>query len=137
MSRIAASVCSLALAMTAVSTPAIAQGDPAKKTQTAKTFWGVSAEKFEYRYSDSDEELAVIEGGAFYGTDELEFHWLFEGDWEEAHHAWKTLQNRFVAKAPVDDFSAANAGIRIDTTECPDRVYGQLRLTSMETYVVV
>jgi copper resistance protein B len=32
-----------------VSAPAIAQDDPAKKTQTAKTFWGVSAEKFQYR----------------------------------------------------------------------------------------
>lgn len=31
MSRFTASVCSLALAMTAASTPAIAQGDPAKK----------------------------------------------------------------------------------------------------------
>ena len=70
MSRLTASMCGLTLAVTAMSTPAIAQDDPAKKTQTAKSFWGVSAEKFEYRYSDSDEELAVIEGDAFYGTDE-------------------------------------------------------------------
>jgi copper resistance protein B len=64
MSRLVVSIGGLALAATAITVPALAEEDPAKKTQTAKTFWGVSAEKLEYRYSDSDEELAVIEGDA-------------------------------------------------------------------------
>ena len=71
MKRLSLPLCGLSLAMAMLTGPAIAQEDPAKKTQTAKTFWGVSAEKLEYRYSDSDEELAVIEGDAFYGTDDL------------------------------------------------------------------
>lgn len=134
MSRLPVSICGFALAATAMAGPAFAQEDPAKATQTARTFWGVSAEKLEYRYSDSDEELGVIEGGAFYGTDELELHWLFEGEWEEAHSAWGTLENQFVAQTPVSDFWDAKAGVRIDTPEGPDRVYAVLGLTGLAPY---
>lgn len=132
MSRVRAFLC--ALAVPAMAAPALAQEDPAKETQTASTFWGVSAEKLEYRFSDSDEEVGVIEGGAFYGTDELEFHWLFEGEWEEAHNAWETLENQFVAQTPVSDFWDAKAGVRIDTPEGPDRVYAVLGLTGLAPY---
>lgn len=128
MSRWIFPACALAVAL---ASPAVAQQDPAKKTQTAKTFWGVSAEKLEYRYSDSDEELAVIEGDAFYGTDELKFRWLFSGEWEAADNAWESLENQFVAQIPVDDFWDAKAGIRIDTPEGEDRVYGVLGLTGL------
>ncbi|MFL1467740.1 copper resistance protein B [Marinobacter sp. HN1S83] len=134
MSRLTISMCGLSLAVATLATPVVAQEDPAKKTQTAKTFWGVSAEKFEYRYSDSDEELAVVEADAFYGTDELKFRWLFEGEWEEAHNAWETLENQFVAQTPVSDFWDAKAGIRIDTPEGPDRVHGVLGLTGLAPY---
>lgn len=134
MSRSAVSLCGLALLATAITSPVAAEEDPAKKTQTAKTFWGVSAEKLEYRYSDSDEELAVIEGDAYYGTDELKFRWLFAGEWEEAHNAWETLENQFVGQVPVDDFWDAKAGVRIDTPEGPDRVYGVLGLTGLAPY---
>ncbi|WP_150910710.1 copper resistance protein B [Marinobacter halotolerans] len=131
MTRLTASLSAFSLAMATLVTPAMAQSDLAKKTQTAKSFWGVSAEKLEYRYSDADEELAVIEGGAFYGTDELKFHWLFAGEWEEAHNAWETLENQFVAQTPVSDFWDAKAGVRIDTPEGADRVYGVLGLTGL------
>ncbi|GGC60789.1 copper resistance protein B [Marinobacter halophilus] len=134
MSRVMVSMWGFALAATAFAAPAFAQEDPAKKTQTAKNFWGVSAEKLEYRYSDSDEELAVIEGDAYYGTDELKFRWLFAGEWEEAHNAWETLENQFVGQVPVDDFWDAKAGVRIDTPEGPDRVYGVLGLTGLAPY---
>ncbi len=134
MNRLTVSLCGLSLAVAALATPAVAQEDPAKKTQTARTFWGVAAEKLEYRYSDSDEQLAVIEGDAFYGTDALKFRWLFEGEWEEAHNAWETLENQFVAQTPVSDFWDAKAGIRIDTPEGPDRVYGVLGLTGLAPY---
>lgn len=134
MSRLMLVLGGLALGVAAVTAPAFAQEDPAKKTQTAKSFWGVSAEKLEYRYSDSDEELAVVEGGAFYGTDELKFRWLFEGEWEEAHNAWETLENQFVAQTPISDFWDAKAGIRVDTPEGPDRVYGVVGLTGLAPY---
>lgn len=134
MNFLTAAISGFALAAAAFAVPVFAQEDPAKKTQTAKTFWGVSAEKLEYRYSDSDDELAVIEGDAFYGTDEPKFRWLFEGEWEEAHNAWETLENQFVAQTPVDDFWDAKAGIRVDTPEGPDRVYGVLGLTGLAPY---
>ncbi|WP_372972889.1 copper resistance protein B [Marinobacter sp.] len=134
MNRLTVSLWGVALGATVLAAPAHAQEDPAKKTQTAKTFWGVSAEKLEYRYSDSDDELAVVEGDAFYGTDELKFRWLFEGEWEEAHNAWETLENQFVAQTPISDFWDAKAGIRVDTPEGPDRVYGVVGLTGLAPY---
>lgn len=134
MSRLSLSVWWLLLGATAMGVPALAEEDPAKKTQTAKTFWGVSAEKLEYRYSDSDEELVVIEGDAFYGTDELKFLWLYAGEWEDAHNAWETLENQFVAQTPLDDFWDAKAGIRIDTPDGPDRIHGVLGLTGLAPY---
>lgn len=134
MSRSGLYLAGVAMVFGAVAGPLQAQEDSAKKTQTAKTFWGVSAEKLEYRYSDSDEELGVIEGDAFYGTDELKFRWLFSGEWEEADNAWETLENQFVGQIPVDDFWDAKAGIRIDTPEGSDRVYGVLGLTGLAPF---
>ncbi|MEX0731212.1 MAG: copper resistance protein B [Aquisalimonadaceae bacterium] len=134
MSRLDTFIWGLVLSVTVMAAPAVAQEDLAKKTHTAKTFWGVSAEKLEYRFSDANEELAVIEGDAFFGTDELKFRWLFEGEWEEAHTAWETLENQFVAQTPVDDFWDAKAGIRVDTPEGPDRVFGVVGLTGLAPY---
>lgn len=131
MSRLRVSMLGLALTATGLAVPAMAQEDPAKETQTARIFWGFSAEKLEYRYSDSDEEVAVIESDAFYGTDELKFRWLFTGEWEEAHNAWETLENQLVGQIPVDEFWDAKAGIRIDTPEGQDRVYGVLGLAGL------
>lgn len=117
-----------------LATTAHAQEDMAIAAHSAGAQWGISAEKFEYRYSDSDEELAVLEGDAFYGTDELKFRWLFEGEWEEAHNAWETLENQFVGQIPVAEFWDAKAGVRIDTPEGPDRVYSVLGLTGLAPY---
>lgn len=114
--------------------PAQVAADMAVNAHSATAFWGVSAEKFEYRYSDSDEELAVIESDAWYGSDELKFRWQFTGEWEEAHNAWETLENQFLAQAPIDEFWDAKAGIRIDTPEGPDRVYGVIGLTGLAPY---
>lgn len=61
--------------------PAVVLADEAIDANSVNAFWGVSAEKFEYRYSDSDEKLAVIESDAWYGSDELKFRWQFTGEW--------------------------------------------------------
>ncbi len=111
-----------------------ASDDMAVAAHGAGAQWGAGAEKLEYRHSDSDEKLAVIEGDAFYGNDELKFRWLFEGEWEEAHNAWETLENQFVAQTPVSEFWDAKAGIRVDTPEGPDRVYGVVGLTGLAPY---
>lgn len=103
----------------------------AKETQLAKRFWGISVEQLEYRYSDSDAELGVIEGNAFYGTDELKFVWLFEGEWEEEHSAWETLENQFVAQTPISEFFDAKAGVRIDTPEGTDRSFAVLGINGL------
>lgn len=121
----------LACALATVSFPLMAADDPAKKTQSARTFWGVQLEELEYRYSDADEQVAVWDGEAFYGSDELKFRWLFSGEWEEEHNAYESLENQFVAQVPVSDFFDAKAGVRIDTPEGPDRVYGVLGISGL------
>ncbi|PSF12483.1 copper resistance protein B [Marinobacter shengliensis] len=113
---------------------AIVQADEAIDAHNVNAFWGVSAEKLEYRYSDSDEKLAVIETDAWYGSDELKFRWQFTGEWEENHNAWETLENQFLAQTPISEFWDAKAGIRIDTPEGPDRVYGVIGLTGLAPY---
>lgn len=131
-SFVAFSLLSSMLLPTAVAAQDMIDDTSARKQ--ALTSWGVQFEKLEYRYSDADAELGVIEGDAFYGTDELKFRWLFTGEWEEAHNAWETLENQFVAQIPVDDFWDAKAGVRVDTPEGKDRVYGLVGLTGLAPY---
>ncbi|QCF26024.1 copper resistance protein B [Hydrocarboniclastica marina] len=119
------------LATLILTTPALAEEISGKETQTARTFWGLAAEKLEYRYSDTDEELAYIEGDAFYGTDELKLRWLLEAEWDKAHSAWETLENQFVIQTPVSEFWDAKAGLRVDTPKGQNRRYGVLGLTGL------
>ena len=122
----------LAMASAAIFSTSAARAEvSAKDTQLERKFWAVTLENLEYRYSDADEEIGVIEGGGYYGTDELKLVWSFEGEWEREHDAWETLENQLVAQKPVSDFFDAKAGIRVDTPEGPDRVFAVMGLTGL------
>lgn len=108
--------------------------DPATAAHSATTFWGASFEELEYRYSDADAKVAVWDGDAFYGSDEWKVRWLFSGEWEEDHNAYESLENQFVVQRPVSEFFDAKAGVRIDTPEGPDRVYGVLGVSGLAPY---
>nr|WP_166258399.1 copper resistance protein B [Marinobacter salicampi] len=125
---------SLALASPATTWAAPSDGGHNAHRHTVNSFWGVSLEEFEYRYSDSDDEVAVWDGDAFFGSDELKFRWIFSGEWEEAHDAFESLENQFVVQTPISDFFDAKAGVRIDTPEGPDRVYGVLGINGLAPY---
>ncbi|MBS3805049.1 MAG: copper resistance protein B [Oleiphilaceae bacterium] len=131
MSHRRQAVSALIIGFSLAGTPVALAEVTAKETQLAKKFWGISIGQLEYRYSDSDAKLGVFEGAAFYGTDELKGVWLFEGEWENEHSAWETLENQFVAQKPIAEFFDAKAGIRIDTPEGSDRVFGVLGVTGL------
>ncbi|WP_228160658.1 MULTISPECIES: copper resistance protein B [Marinobacter] len=107
-----------------------AEPDP----HTARYFWGIQFEEFEYRYSDSDEEVASWDGDAFYGTDELKLRWLGKGEYGIDERAYETLENQLVLQTPISDFFDAKAGVRVDTPEGPDRTYGVLGIAGLAPY---
>lgn len=89
--------------------------------------WGVQAERTEYRYARG-ERLAAWDFDALAGTDELKVVWRSEAEFDTRHDAFETLENQLRLQVPVTDFFDAVAGIRLDTPEGPDRLYGVLGL---------
>lgn len=87
--------------------------------------WGAQAEQFEYRLGESDELLAW-DFDAFVGTDELRLVWRSEAEYGLDESAFETLENQARLQTPISDFFDAVVGLRVDTPDGPDRVYGVL-----------
>ena len=83
MSRIRLLLAAGFFSSTLVSAGAAAQERITDTTERKQplTTWGVQVEEFEYRYSDDDEELAVWNADAFYGTDDLKVRFLTTGEY--------------------------------------------------------
>ncbi|MDC0663425.1 copper resistance protein B [Marinobacter sp. SS21] len=93
--------------------------------------WGVQFEELEYRYSDDDEELGVWDADAFYGTDTLKLRWLTSGEYAIEEQAYEALENQLLGQIPISTFFDAKAGVRVDTPEGEDRVYGVLGVAGL------
>jgi len=93
--------------------------------------WGVQFEELEYRYSDDDEELGVWDADAFYGTDSLKVRWLTSGEYSIEEQAYEALENQLLGQIPISTFFDAKAGVRVDTPEGEDRVYGVLGVAGL------
>ena len=104
---------------------------PVSAQETNLVFYGVQLEEFEYRFGDEQEELAVWNGDAFVGTDELKLRWLSEGEYDTRASKFETLENRLVLQMPVTDFFDVKAGIRADTPKGRSRLYGVLGVTGL------
>ncbi|WP_422021693.1 copper resistance protein B [Pyruvatibacter mobilis] len=89
--------------------------------------WGIQAEQAEYRVSD-DEKIAAWDFDAQIGSDELKFVLRSEAEFDIDKDTFETLENQARLQMPVSDFFDAVAGIRVDTPDGPDRVYGVLGL---------
>ena len=87
--------------------------------------WGVQAEQLEYRVN-ADNDILAWDFDAFVGTDELRFVWRSEAEYEVNEDAFEELENQARLQTPISDFFDATAGIRVDTPEGPNRVYGVL-----------
>lgn len=88
-------------------------------------FWGIQAEQAEYRLGQ-DSDVAAWDFDAFVGTDELRFVWRSEGEYAIEERAFETLENQARLQFPISDFYDGVVGVRVDTPEGPDRIYGVL-----------
>jgi copper resistance protein B len=104
---------------------------PALAQETEFLAYGFQLEEFEYRFGDESEKLAVWNGDAFVGTDEIKLRWLGEGEYDTRASKFETLENRLVLQAPVTDFFDVKAGARLDSPKGKSRWYGVLGLTGL------
>lgn len=117
-----------------ISSGVTAQSVLERDEQTARTFWGVQLEELEYRYSDNDDEIAVWDGDAYFGTDELKFRWLTSGEYGIEEQSYEKLENQLVLQTPISNFFDAKAGVRFDTPEGPNRTYGVIGIAGLAPY---
>ncbi|MEX2643153.1 MAG: copper resistance protein B [Acetobacterales bacterium] len=110
---------------------AVLAGPPPAAAASGMVFYGVQLEQFEYRLGDEDERLAVWDGDAFYGTDELKLRWAGKGEYDTRDDSFEKLENKVTLQTPVSDFFDAKAGVRLDTPEGPDRWYGVIGLAGL------
>lgn len=87
--------------------------------------WGVQIEQAEYRFFD-DSGVLAWDSDALIGTDELKFVWRTEGEYSLEEDHFETVENQARLQTPISDFFDAVVGVRFDTPDGPDRVYGVL-----------
>jgi len=102
-----------------------AQAEPQMHMQSL--LWGGQAEQLEYRHG-SETGILAWDAEAFAGGDELKAVWRSEAEYAVDEHSFETLENHLLLQTPVSDFFDAVAGVRFDTPDGPNRVYGVLGL---------
>ena len=117
MTHITRTAVSAAALAVAVASPALAESP----------FWGVQVEQLEYRAGEGSDLLAW-DLDALAGTDELKFVWRSEGEFALDEDAFEAMENQLRLQVPVSDFFDAVVGVRADTPEGPDRIYGVVGL---------
>lgn len=112
-----------ALALAAFSMSASAQEGPF-------VAYGVTFEQLEYRASPDDDILAW-DGDAFIGTDEWKLVWQTEGEYAADPSEFETLENQLLVRRLLTDFFDLKAGVRYDSPEGENRLYGVLGLQGL------
>ncbi len=107
------------LKVAAVATAAIA----AAPATAEPLIWGIDVEQLEYRARDGNDVFAW-EAKALVGTDELKFVLRSEAEREIADSAFEKLETQARLQVPISTFFDAVAGVRVDTPDGPDRVFG-------------
>lgn len=105
--------------------------NPSVAQEKSMVFYGLQMEQLEYRLGDQNEDLAVWDGDAFIGTDELKLRWISEGEYDNKVSQFERLENQLVGQIPISTFFDAKAGVRVDTPKGADRWYGVLGVTGL------
>ena len=87
------------------------------------TYWGVTAERIEYRFAE-DEDVLALEGGAFYGTDDLKLRYEVEAEYELESDTLEAPKNQLVLQKPISAFFDAKAGAGYADFGDEERFYG-------------
>lgn len=97
----------------------------ARAVSAEPVVWAIQAEQFEYRVGEGS-DIYAWDAGAFVGKDELRLVWRSEAEYAVDTKNFETLENQFRLQTPISDFFDAVAGVRFDTPQGPDRIYGVL-----------
>ena len=90
--------------------------------------WAFQAEQAEYRLGEGGADAFAWDADAYIGTDEMKGRWVSKGEYAFEEDVFEELENQLRLQAPVSDFWDVVAGVRVDTPEGPDRVYGVIGL---------
>ena len=88
-------------------------------------FTSARFDQLEYRAGE-DSNIAAWDLEAWVGGDVWKLALESEGEYATRPDRFETLENQLVVRRMVSDFFDAKAGVRIDTPDGPDRVYGVL-----------
>lgn len=94
-------------------------------------YYGVQMEEFEYRAGEHGEDLAVWDGDAFIGSDELKLRWEGNGEYDFNGDIFEELTNQLTVQTPVSDFWDIKGGARLDRPDGEDRWYGVVGLVGL------
>jgi copper resistance protein B len=100
---------------------------PETEARAEPFFWGIEVEQAEYRIGE-EEDVAAWDFDVTAGGDELRFVLRSEAEFSLEEDVFESLENQARLQTPISDFFDAVAGIRLDTPEGPDRLYGVLGL---------
>ncbi len=89
--------------------------------------WGFQAEQLEYRVNPND-QLFAWDFDAFVGSDEVKFVWRSEAEYVLEDKAFERLENQARIQIPITDFFDGVAGIRVDTPDGPNQIFGVVGL---------
>lgn len=120
-----------AAVLTTVGLAGLSGTSPAAAQETNFVAYGIQLEQLEQRFGDEGERIAVWDGDAYVGTDELRLRWLSKGEYDTRSEKLETMENRLVLQTPVSDFFDLKAGVRLDSPRGPDRWYGVVGLTGL------
>ena len=88
--------------------------------------WAFHAEQAEYRLGEGGADAFAWDADAYVGTDELKARWISKGEYAFEEDVFEKLENQLRVQTPISDFWDVVAGVRFDTPEGTDRVYGVL-----------
>jgi copper resistance protein B len=99
--------------------------------QAEDLYYGFQMEELEYRAGENGENLAVWNGDAFIGTDELKLRWEGNGEYDLESNFLGALTNQLSLQTPISDFWDIKGGIRLDSPNGTDRWYGVVGLMGL------
>jgi len=106
-----------------ISVPSIAQAED--------WYYGIQFEEFEYRAGEHGEDLAVWNGDAFVGTDELKLRWEGNGEYDLEGDILEKFRNQLTLQTPISDFWDIKGGVRLDSPDGEDRWYGVVGIVGL------
>jgi len=93
--------------------------------------YGFQMEEFEYRAGENGEDLAVWNGDAFIGSDELKLRWGTNGEYDLDSSTFEGFTNQLSLQTPISTFWDAKGGVRLDSPSGEDRWFGVIGLTGL------